>query len=367
MGFNCGIVGLPNVGKSTIFNALTATQLAAAANYPFCTIEPNTGIVPVPDSRLEALSKVAGSAKLIPTTIEFVDIAGLVRGASKGEGLGNQFLGHIRSVDAIAHVVRCFEDSNVVHVDGAPDPKRDVEVIETELMLSDMASVEKRIDRVFRIAKGGDKEAKAELEALERAKAILDEGRPLRLAEDPEGSFQRLELITAKPLLYVANVLESDVAMEPTEDAPGHVGALVRLAHAQGSEVVVISGLVEAEISQLKPEERRPFLADIGLQSSGLDRLAYQGYRLLKLMTFFTVGPKEAHAWTCKQGTLAPDAAGVIHTDFAKGFIRAEIISYADYISCAGELGAKEKGKLRIEGKTYEMQDGDVVHFRFNV
>lgn len=366
MGFNCGIIGLPNVGKSTIFNALTAAG-AEAANYPFCTIEPNTGIVPVPDPRLKVLAGIAGSAKIIPAPMEFVDIAGLVKGASEGAGLGNQFLGHIRAVDALAHVVRCFDDENIVHVEGSIGPKRDVEVIETELLLADLSSVEKRIERVSRAAKSGDKELKAELAALEAALAALSKGTPIRALGKTEHDFRRLDLLTAKPIVYVANVDESAVAMEATESAPGHLGELVRVAKAQGADVVVISGKVESEISALDESERGEFLESLGLAESGLDRLAHAGYKLLNLITFFTVGPKEAHAWTCLQGDNAVDAAGKIHTDFAKGFIRAEVIGYDDYVVNRGEQGAKEKGVLRVEGKQYIMTDGDVVHFRFNV
>lgn len=366
MGLNCGIIGLPNVGKSTIFNALTAAG-AEAANYPFCTIEPNTGVVAVPDERIDRLAKMANSIKVVPAAMEFVDIAGLVKGASEGAGLGNQFLGHIRAVDALVHVVRCFEDGNIVHVDGSVSPVRDVEVIETELLLSDLSSVEKRIDRVARAAKSGDKELKAELAALEAARDALSKGIPVRAIQSDEHNFRVLDLLTAKPILYVGNVAEEDVALEPTEDAPGHLGELVRYANKHGSEVVVISGKVESEISALDPSERGEFLESIGLEESGLARLARAGYKLLNLITFFTVGPKETHAWTCSTGDNAVDAAGKIHTDFAKGFIRAEVIGFQDYMQHGGEQGAKEKGVLRVEGKQYLMQDGDIVHFRFNV
>ncbi len=366
MGFQCGIIGLPNVGKSTIFNALTAAQ-AEAANYPFCTIEPNTGVVPVPDPRVDVLAEIAKSAKVIPTTVEFVDIAGLVKGASEGEGLGNQFLGHIRSVDALVHVVRCFDDPNIVHVDGSVSPRRDVEVIETELMLADLSSVEKRVERVAKAAKGGDKAAKAELAALEAAQRALSEGRPARSITDAELDIPALGLLTGKPLLYVANVQEGDAGREPTDGASGHLGELVAVARESGSTVVVISGHVEAEISRLDQTERAAFLAELGLPESGLARLSRAGYKLLDLITFFTAGPKEARAWTCRRGDLAPVAAGKIHSDFERGFIRAEVIAYDDYVQYRGEQGAKEAGVLRTEGKQYVVQDGDVMHFRFNV
>ncbi len=366
MGFNCGIIGLPNVGKSTLFNALTAAQ-ADAANYPFCTIEPNTGIVPVPDERLHILAKMESSVKVIPAAMEFVDIAGLVKGASEGAGLGNQFLGHIRAVDALVHVVRCFEDGNVTHVDGSVDPRRDVEVIETELLLSDLASVEKRVERVAKTAKAGDKEAKAELAALEFAKEHLGRGEQLRRVNSGEHNLAALGLLTSKPLLYVANVLEADAAREASPGAPGHLGKLAAYAETVGANVVVISGAVESEISRLDEAERAMFLEEMGLKESGLAKLARAGYKLLNLITFFTVGPKEAHAWTCRVGDNAVDAAGKIHSDFAKGFIRAEVISYGDFVEHRGEQGAKEKGLLRVEGKQYIMQDGDIVHFRFNV
>ena len=367
MGFNCGIVGLPNVGKSTIFNALTAAQ-AEAANYPFCTIEPNTGVVAVPDPRIDVLAKMASSQKIIPTTVEFVDIAGLVAGASKGEGLGNQFLGHIRAVDAIVHVVRCFEDSNIVHVYGETGPKRDVEVIETELMLSDLQSVEKRLERVQKSAKTGDKAAVAELPVLEAARTVLNDGKMASCVEDPEGYLKLLGLITVKPVLFVANVAEGDAALTmDTAPVGSLLGELTDVARDRGSEVVVISGAVESEITQLPPEERREFLDSVGLENSGLDRLAMAAHKLLNLIIFFTVGPKEAHGWTCLSTDTAPEAAGKIHSDFQKGFIRAEVISYHDYVTHGGEQGAKEKGLLRVEGKTYVMKDGDIVHFRFNV
>lgn len=366
MGFNCGIIGLPNVGKSTIFNALTAAG-AEAANYPFCTIEPNTGVVPVPDVRLKVLADIAGSKEIIPTAMEFVDIAGLVKGASQGEGLGNQFLGHIRAVDALVHVVRCFEDENVIHVDGSVGPERDVSVIETELLLADLDSVEKRLDKVRKAAKSGDKEKKALADRLELAGKYLGEGVAIRDVKDSDVDFSGLDLLTQKPMLYVANVAEKDVALNPEDAKDGLLGELVRYATKGGRSVVVISGNVESEIAQLASDERAAFLEDLGLASSGLDRLATSGYNLLELITFFTVGPKECHAWTCRKGDTAPTAAGKIHTDFAKGFIRAEVIAYADYVAGKGEQGAKENGKFRLEGKEYLVNDGDVVHFRFNV
>ncbi len=369
MGFNCGIVGLPNVGKSTIFNALTAAG-AEAANYPFCTIEPNTGVVPVPDPRLDKLAAIAGSQKIIPTSVEFVDIAGLVKGAHEGEGLGNQFLGHIRSVDAVVHVVRCFDDENITHVDGSVSPERDIDVIETELLLADLSSVERRMQRVSRAAKSGDKALKAEMELLELAKGFLDQGASLRTADiEPEQriGIAELGLITSKPMFFVANVDEEHVASGCESTSNHYVQSLVEAAKSRDLEVVVISGKVESEISQLDLEERIAFLEELGLESSGLDRLAIQGYKVLDLITFFTCGPKETRAWTCSRGTLAPDGAGVIHTDFSKGFIRAEVISYQDYLNSKGEQGAKEAGLMRLEGKAYPMQDGDVVHFRFNV
>jgi ribosome-binding ATPase len=370
MGFKCGIVGLPNVGKSTIFNAITATQAAQAANYPFCTIEPNVGAVPVPDERLDALATIAESAKVVRSLMQFVDIAGLVRGASKGEGLGNQFLGHIREVDAIAHVLRCFEDPDVVHVEGGPDPKRDADVVGLELALRDLETVRTRKERTGRAARTGDKEAKVELAYLERLEGVLDSGAPARsipeLKTDPEFkafACGELSLLTSKPALYVANVAETDLPDGP----PKFVDAVRALAAAEGASVVVISGKIEAEAAQLSDDDRREFLQSLGLKETGLAQLIRKGYELLGLRTFFTAGPKEARAWTVRAGACAPEAAGVIHSDFERGFIRAETIAYDDYVKFRGEAGAKEAGRLRIEGKTYEVKDGDVLHFRFNV
>jgi GTP-binding protein YchF len=363
MGFKCGIVGLPNVGKSTLFNALTQTAAAQAANYPFCTIEPNVGEVAVPDPRVETLAKIAGSAEILPTKINFVDIAGLVRGASKGEGLGNQFLGHIREVDAIVHVLRCFEDSDVTHVEGGIDPLRDAETVETELMLADLDSLEKRVDNLTKKARGQDKEAIAQLDLVKRSIEALSNGKPARTIarrDEEEEAFKALQLITAKPVLYVCNVEES---------AAGTGNALSKKveakAKAENAVAVAISAKIEAEIAMLPLSERKEFLDAAGLAEPGLDRLIRKGYELLGLITYFTAGPKEARAWTIVKGMKAPQAAGVIHTDFEKGFIRAETIAFADYVACNGEAGAREAGKLRLEGKDYVVQDGDVMHFRF--
>lgn len=370
MGFTCGIIGLPNVGKSTIFNALTSAK-AASANFPFCTIEPNTGAVPVPDPRLEKLAELAKSEKIIPTQITFVDIAGLIRGASKGEGLGNQFLGHIRSVDAVAHVVRCFDDPNIVHVEGSVGPIRDIETIDTELILSDLDSIQKLIQKLEKGAKSGDKEAKARLEFASNLEKHLAQGNPGRtftMDASPEVESEiRSQLLSGKPTLFVGNVEESEAATEPDPSGSRHIDKLAAYCQKVGAALVVISGQVEAEIAELPREERKDYLDSVGLKYSGLDRLAVAGYKLLKLITFFTVGPKETHAWTAPEGTLAPQCAGKIHSDFERGFIRAEVIGYDDYIAAGSEVKAKELGKLRIEGKEYVMRDGDIVHFRFNV
>ena len=363
MGFKCGIVGLPNVGKSTLFNALTQTAAAEAANYPFCTIEPNVGDVPVPDPRLDKLAATAKSAKIIPTRLSFVDIAGLVRGASKGEGLGNQFLSHIRQVDAIIHVLRCFEDPNVTHVDGKVDPIADAQTVETELMLSDMESLERRVDSAGKKAAGKDKEAMAQLAVMEPALEALREGRPARTATIPDDLrdlFLQLGLITAKPVLYVCNVSEADAA---TGNA--HSNAVAAKAKAENAAAITVSAAIESEVAALPKEERAEFLETIGLKETGLARVIFAGYGLLDLVTFFTVGPKETRAWTVPRGARAPQAAGVIHTDFEKGFIRSETIGYDDYIACKGETGAKDAGKMRLEGKDYVVRDGDVLHFRF--
>ena len=365
MGFNCGIVGLPNVGKSTLFNALTATQAAQAANYPFCTIEPNVGRVAVPDPRLDKLSAIASSEKIVPTQLEFVDIAGLVKGASKGEGLGNQFLGTIREVDAIAHVLRCFEDGDVTHVNGTVDPVRDAEVVETELMLADLDSLEKRLPNLEKRTKSGDKEAAVEAPVVKKALDALREGKPARDATftaDELPVFHRLQLITAKPMMYVLNVEESAAA-----SGNAHSAAAEAFAKQRNMLSVVISAAIEAEVAQLPIEDQGDYLSSLGLKETGLTRVVRAGYQLLDLVTFFTVGPKESRAWTVRREAKAPEAAGVIHTDFEKGFIRAETIAYDDYIALNGESGARDAGKLRLEGKEYPVKDGDVFHFRFNV
>jgi ribosome-binding ATPase len=365
MGFNCGIVGLPNVGKSTLFNALTATQAAQAANYPFCTIEPNVGRVAVPDTRLDDLARIGKSATTIPTQLEFVDIAGLVRGASKGEGLGNQFLANIREVDAVLYVLRCFEDTDITHVEGTIDPIRDADVVETELMLADLESLEKRVAAGSKKAKGGDRDAKAELDVMEPVLALLRDGKPARMFQStPEQKpiFKRLQLLTGKPVLYVANVAEADAATGNAQSA-----RVLERAKAEGAAAVVISAAIEAEVAQLGGDDQREFLGSLGLDEPGLNKVIRAGYSLLDLITFFTVGPKEARAWTVRRNARAPEAAGVIHTDFERGFIRAETIAYEDFVANGGEQGAKDAGKLRVEGKEYVVQDGDVMHFRFNV
>ena len=364
MGFNCGIVGLPNVGKSTLFNALTQTAAAQAANYPFCTIEPNVGRVGVPDPRLDELARIGKSAKKVPTSLEFVDIAGLVRGASRGEGLGNQFLANIREVDAIVHVLRCFEDGDITHVEGSVDPVRDAETVETELMLADLDSLEKRLIPAQKKAKNGDKESAAFVALAEPIVAALADGKPARTAvpKGEEIAAARLQLMTTKPVLYVCNVEEGSAA---TGNA--HSEAVAAMAARQGARSVVISAAIEAEIAQLGEDEVGEYLEAMGLTEPGLDRLIGEGYRLLDLITYFTVGPKETRAWTVKRGARAPQAAGVIHTDFEKGFIRAQTIAYDDFVALGGEVAAKEAGKARDEGKEYVVQDGDIMMFKFNV
>ncbi|MDN3711158.1 redox-regulated ATPase YchF [Paracoccus cavernae] len=364
MGFRMGIVGMPNVGKSTLFNALTRTAAAQAANFPFCTIEPNVGEVAVPDPRLDKLAEIAGSKQIIPTRITFVDIAGLVKGASKGEGLGNQFLANIREVDAIAHVLRCFEDGDITHVEGRIDPVADAETIETELMIADLESIERRLANLVRKVKGGDKEALEQEALLKRAQTALNEGRPARtvsVSEDEQKAWNMLQLLTSKPVLYVCNVEEDKAATGNSQS-----DRVAEMAAKQGAGHVVISAKIEEEISQLDAEEAEMFLSELGLHEAGLDRLIRAGYELLGLQTYFTVGPKEARAWTIRQGTSAPQAAGVIHGDFERGFIRAETIAYDDYVAGNGEAGAREAGKFRVEGKTYIVKDGDVLHFLFN-
>ena len=363
MGFKCGIVGLPNVGKSTLFNALTQTAAAEAANYPFCTIEPNVGEVGVPDERLEKLAAIAKSQAIIPTRLTFVDIAGLVRGASQGEGLGNQFLSHIREVDAIAYVLRCFEDGDITHVEGRIDPVADADTVQTELMLADLDSLERRRTPLEKKAKTGEKEAKATLDVIDKVLPLLRDGKPARQTDiscDERKIFDLLQLLTAKPVLYVCNVDEASAGA-----GNAYSQMVANRAKVEGAQHVTISAKIESELSGLDPEEQEAYLQELGLEEPGLNRLIRAGYRLLDLVTYFTVGPKEARAWTIEDGTKAPRAAGVIHTDFEKGFIRAETIAYDDYVSLGGELGAKEAGKMRLEGKDYLVKDGDVMHFRF--
>ena len=365
MGFNCGIVGLPNVGKSTLFNALTATQAAQAANFPFCTIEPNVGRVAVPDPRMDQIAAIAGSEKIIPTQLEFVDIAGLVRGASKGEGLGNQFLANIRECDAIFYVLRCFENDDITHVEGSIDPIRDAETIETELMLADMESLDKRMNALEKRAKSGEHEAKEQLTIIAEVKKCLDAGQPARrvkLTDDQRVPFQRLQLLTGKPALYICNVNEADAATGNAMTA-----RVADKARAENTQAVIISAAIESELAQMPAEDQTAFLADLGLAEAGLNKIIRAGYQLLGLITYFTAGPKETRAWTVRKGAKAPEAAGVIHSDFERGFIRAETIAYDDFVTLGGEAKAREVGKLRQEGKEYVVSDGDVLHFKFNV
>ena len=363
MAVKCGIVGLPNVGKSTLFNALTKAGIAAE-NFPFCTIEPNSGVVSIPDERLELLANLVTPQKVIPTTVEFTDIAGLVAGASKGEGLGNQFLANIRETDAIAHVVRCFEDENVTHVSDQINPTADIDTINTELALADLETIEKNLDRVSRVAKSGEKEAQDQVTLLEKVKSHLDEANPVRTLElykEERASLYPLHLLTAKPIMYIANVDENGFENNP------HLQAVEKIAIREKAEIVTICNKLEAEIAELENNEKYEFLHDLGMKEAGLDRVIKAGYSLLGLQTYFTAGEKEVRAWTVKRGSLAPAAAGVIHTDFEKGFIRAEVVAYDDFVQNSGELGAKDAGKWRLEGKDYVVQDGDIIHFRFNV